>query len=55
VTAQQESDESKAKQEKGWHVLQLFVSYPFQVYCARGFAVTAITIRPINFRLNGSP
>jgi len=24
VTAQQESDESKDRQEKGWHVLQLF-------------------------------
>src|SRR5215471_17013166 len=35
VTAQQESEESKYRQEKGWHVPRLFVPNPFQVNLLR--------------------
>jgi hypothetical protein len=41
VTAQQESDESKDRQEKGWHVLRLFVRNPFQVNLLRAGAIMA--------------
>jgi hypothetical protein len=41
VTAQQESDESKDRQEKGWHVLRLFVRNPFQVKLLRAGAIMA--------------
>jgi len=41
VTAQQESDESKDKQEKGWHVLRLFGSNPFRVNLLRADAIMA--------------
>jgi len=41
VTAQQESDESKNKQEKGWHVLRLFVPNSFQVNLLRTDAIMA--------------
>jgi hypothetical protein len=41
VTAQQESDESKDRQQKGWHVLRLFGSKPFQVNLLRADAIMA--------------
>jgi hypothetical protein len=41
VTAQQESDESKDRQEKGWHVLRLFGPNPFQVNLLRADAIMA--------------
>jgi hypothetical protein len=42
VTAQQESDESKDRQERGWHVLRLFVPKSFQVNLLRADAIMAI-------------
>jgi hypothetical protein len=39
VTAQQESDESKDRQEKGWHVLRLFVPKSFEVNLLRADAI----------------
>src|SRR5262249_7822602 len=41
VSAQQESGESKDRQEKGWHVLQSFVPNPFQVNLLRADAIMA--------------
>ena len=41
VTAQQKSDESKDRQEKGWHVLRLFGPNPFQVNLLRADAIMA--------------
>jgi hypothetical protein len=41
VTAQQESDVSKGRQEKGWHVLRLFVRNPFQVNLLRAGPIMA--------------
>jgi hypothetical protein len=39
VTAQQGSDESKDRQEKGWHVLRLFVRNRFHVNLLRAGAI----------------
>jgi hypothetical protein len=41
VTAQQEPDESKDRQEKGWHMLRLFGPNPFQVNLLREDAIMA--------------
>jgi hypothetical protein len=41
VTARQESDESKNRQEKGCHVIRLFVLNPFQVNLLRVDALMA--------------
>jgi hypothetical protein len=41
VTAQQESDESKDRQEKGWHVLRLFARNRFQVNLLQAGAIMA--------------
>ena len=35
VTAKEESNESKDKREKGWHVFRLFVPNPLQVNLLR--------------------
>ena len=48
LTAQQESDESKDRQEKGWHVLRLFVPKSFQVNLLRADAIMANDTAVIN-------
>jgi hypothetical protein len=41
VTAQQGSDESKDRQDKGWHVLRFFVRNPFHANLLRAGAIMA--------------
>jgi hypothetical protein len=41
VAAQKESDESKDRKKKGWHVLRLFGSNPFQVNRLRADVIMA--------------
>jgi hypothetical protein len=41
LTAQQETDESKDRQQKGWHMLRLFVPKSFQVNLLRADAIMA--------------
>jgi len=50
VTAQQEPNESKDRQEKGWHMLRLFVPNPLQVNLLREDAIMANdSLRPAEF------
>src|SRR5262252_1565768 len=49
MTALQEPDESKDRQEKGWHVLRLFVPNSFQVNLLRADAIMA-NDRPLALR-----
>src|SRR5215813_4893630 len=51
VAAQQEPNESKDRQEKGWHMLRLFVPNPLQVNLLREDATMANdSLRPAEFK-----